>query len=400
MNARFNLKDAKAEKTKLMLIIRDGHERKIKIYTDLEVAPKDWDNSAQSYKNTHPFAKLDSERLLKWRLAAAEAIRESELTGEGLEEIKLKILSKMDKSREAQLHNDNRCYFLPYYYKWCNTPTTKREASKYLMTSYNRFSEFAKSKNPTFDEMTVAYIEEFIEWMARQGLSINTRGSHIKRLKAAMREAYIAGMHTNSTFRDYRKEQVKVDNIYLTEDEIRKIEDVKLKPGGMYTKARDLFIIGCHTALRYSDCIRITPDDIHDGIIRLKQVKTGGMVMIPCHPRVSEIIERYDGAPKMSDVVLNRNIKEVCRLAGITDKVGVRKHGEKETTYYEKWELVSSHTARRSAATNMYKAGIPTIAIMKITGHKSERVFMDYIKITNEENARMLKNNAFFNSRP
>lgn len=68
-----------------------------------------------------------------------------------------------------------------------------------------------------------------------------------------------------------------------------------------------------------------------------------------------------------------------------------------ETTYYEKWELVSSHTARRSAATNMYKAGIPTISIMKITGHKSERVFMDYIKITGEKNAQMLKNNPFFN---
>lgn len=397
MNARFNLKDAKAEKTKLMLIVRNGHERKIKIYTDLEVAPKDWDNSTQSYRSTHPFIKLDSERLLKWRLAAAEAIRESELTGEGLEEIKLKILSKMDKSREVQQDNDNNCYFLPYYYKWCSTSTTKREASKYLMTSYNRFFEFAKSKNPTFDEMTVAFIEEFIEWMAQQGLSTNTRGGHIKRLKAAMREAYITGIHTNSAFRDFRKEQVKVDNIYLTEDEIKKIEEVELKPNGMYAKARDLFIIGCHTALRYSDCIRITPNDIHDGIIRLKQVKTGSMVMIPCHPKVSEIIERYGGAPQMCDVVLNRNIKEVCRRAGITDKIGIRKHGEKETTYYEKWQLVSSHTARRSAATNMYKAGIPTIAIMKITGHKSERVFMDYIKITNEENARMLKNNTFFN---
>ena len=45
----------------------------------------------------------------------------------------------------------------------------------------------------------------------------------------------------------------------------------------------------------------------------------------------------------------------------------------------------------------MYKAGIPTIAIMKITGHKSERVFMDYIKVSGEENARMLKKNPFFN---
>ena len=53
----------------------------------------------------------------------------------------------------------------------------------------------------------------------------------------------------------------------------------------------------------------------------------------------------------------------------------------------EKWEAVSSHTARRSAATNMFKAGIPSISIMKITGHKTETQFMKYIKVSKEENA-------------
>jgi len=42
---------------------------------------------------------------------------------------------------------------------------------------------------------------------------------------------------------------------------------------------------------------------------------------------------------------------------------------------------------------DIYKAGTPTIAIMKITGHKSEKVFMDYVKVTGEENAQMLKDN-------
>ena len=48
---------------------------------------------------------------------------------------------------------------------------------------------------------------------------------------------------------------------------------------------------------------------------------------------------------------------------------------------------MKTHTARRSGATNMYLAGIPTIAIMKVTGHKTEREFMKYIKITEEQTA-------------
>ena len=48
------------------------------------------------------------------------------------------------------------------------------------------------------------------------------------------------------------------------------------------------------------------------------------------------------------------------------------------------------HTARRSFATNMYKRGFPTVAIMQITGHTTEHNFLKYIKVTKEENAEML----------
>jgi integrase len=70
--------------------------------------------------------------------------------------------------------------------------------------------------------------------------------------------------------------------------------------------------------------------------------------------------------------------------------------GKKYTITKEKWELVSSHTARRTGATNMYKAGIPTLAIMKVTGHTSESSFLKYINISKEENARMLAEHPYF----
>lgn len=393
MNAKLNLKNAKAEKTRLVLIIRDGHDRKIKMYTDMEVAPKNWDNAAQSFKRTHPYYKLDSERLLRWKTYAAEAIRESDLAGEDLERVKLRILSKIDGETETDGHDNQSC-FLPYYERWLTTETTKRAVTRQMRYSLNLFKEFLGDSNPQFNDITVKFVEGFIEWMAEKGLRANTRGCHIKRIKTAMGEAFDAGLHKSREFEKFRVEKELVENIYLSEDEIRKIEELPLS--GRKELSRDLFVIGCHTAMRFSDCIRLRPDDIKGGIIKQKQAKTGNMVSIPCHPKVMEIIRKYNGAPQVCDVLLNRDIKEICWMAGIRDKVGIRRHGEKETTYCEKWKLVSSHTARRSAATNMYKAGIPTIAIMKITGHKSEKVFMDYIKVTGEENAQMLKDNPFF----
>lgn len=86
---------------------------------------------------------------------------------------------------------------------------------------------------------------------------------------------------------------------------------------------------------------------------------------------------------------------------GITEKneVSYVENGEKKTYLVDKCDLVKTHTARRSGATNMYLTGIPTIAIMKITGHKTEKKFMKYIKITEEQTAMELMNHPYFSGR-
>jgi integrase len=54
------------------------------------------------------------------------------------------------------------------------------------------------------------------------------------------------------------------------------------------------------------------------------------------------------------------------------------------------YECISSHTARRSFATNLYLDGYPTIEIQKITGHKTETSFMKYIRVTKLDAAKRL----------
>jgi integrase len=95
---------------------------------------------------------------------------------------------------------------------------------------------------------------------------------------------------------------------------------------------------------------------------------------------------------------MNDYLKEVGQLAGLNEVVSVSKTrgGKRSDTVNEKWEIVTTHTARRSFATNAFKSGIPSISIMKITGHTTEKSLMKYIKITNEENAILMYSNDFF----
>ena len=165
-------------------------------------------------------------------------------------------------------------------------------------------------------------------------------------------------------------------------------------------KARDMFLIGAFTGLRCSDYSRLHPENIKNGIIQIRNQKTGVTTSVPVHWIVREIIGNgYDFAHPLRGQELNDQIKDVARMAGITENVLVSQNrgGKVVEAVFPKYELVSSHTARRSFATNAYKAGIPSIAIMKITGHKRESTFMRYIRVSERENAEMLKSAAFFN---
>jgi integrase len=114
---------------------------------------------------------------------------------------------------------------------------------------------------------------------------------------------------------------------------------------------------------------------------------------------VQEIIDNgYDFDHPLFEQKLNDQIKDVARIAGIDQDILVTRNagGKIVEKTYKKYERISSHTARRSFATNAYKAGIPTIAIMKVTGHKRESTFLRYIRISEKENTEMLKQSDFF----
>ena len=125
----------------------------------------------------------------------------------------------------------------------------------------------------------------------------------------------------------------------------------------------------------------------------LRQNKTGKKVVIPLHSTVKEILNKYNGKlPKpMTNQKFNVYLKQAAKKAEINEpcKKTVLEEGLRVEKTVKKHEIISSHTARRSFCTNAYKDDIPSLAIMAISGHKTERAFLKYIKTDAKEHAEI-----------
>jgi integrase len=246
-----------------------------------------------------------------------------------------------------------------------------------------------------WEDLDMEFYDGFVHYLIKKGYAKNTIGARVKNLKVFCNAAYARKVHSSTDYSNFKKPTEESYNIYLNEKELTTIFELDLTQNPHLDRARDTFIIGCWTGCRYSDLHKVSEDNIRDGSIYMEQQKTQNRVIVPIHNMVKLILEKYNGtAPsKISNQKFNEYIKKVCEKAELTDKIskGITKGGKRKTEVKEKWEMVASHTMRRSFATNLYKSGFPSISIMAITGHKSEKAFYSYIKVNEEEHAEMLR---------
>jgi integrase len=153
--------------------------------------------------------------------------------------------------------------------------------------------------------------------------------------------------------------------------------------------------------MRYSDYSTLTSDNFtKDYIVKITK-KTKSKVTIPIHDYVREIIDKYNGdlSFSLSLQYFNRSIKYICKQIGFNNDIrfNYTRGGKLITETKKEWELISSHTARRSAATNMYQtARMKTYEIMQLTGHSTEKSFFRYIKTSDEDRAKQIAGDNYF----
>lgn len=282
---------------------------------------------------------------------------------------------------------------------------------KSMRNFVTRFHEYQKLKRRTidFNDIDRNFYNDFVNFFIKKDFSPNTIGRNIKYLKGFMRAAKEEGLHNNSAteHKDFTSFKAEVQEIYLTDDELKTLYELDLGRQPTLDVARDVFLVGCYTAQRYSDYSAINEKNIRclEGgicVIDLTQKKTGERVIIPVRPELAAILEKYGfNLPHTYEQKINARIKEVCQLAGIDELITIHliRGGKNLSETLPKYKLVKTHTARRSGATNMYLAGIPTIDIMKLTGHRTESEFLKYIKVTKEETAHKLLLHPYFSGK-
>lgn len=153
------------------------------------------------------------------------------------------------------------------------------------------------------------------------------------------------------------------------------------------------------TGQRYSDYSRLSSDNIKGDHIHIVQKKTKNKAVVPLTEYVKEIFAKYGGKMPRARCIqyFDKAIKGVCKKIGIDEIIVYEEEraGEIVVVKRPKYEMISSHTARRTFITNMNKNNVPSAKTRKCTGHKSTACFDRYDRMTLEENAKSLSGNGF-----
>lgn len=386
---------------KSMLMLRYTHKKRVTYFTTHKnIDETYWDAKRQCVKRSYP----GSDRFNIYIKTVQQKV-EDIVNGLMIErkDPNIYIVKQMYQQQKEQKEKVTCFTFFEYADKYINERSDRAPATiKSYKTTLNKLKEYQEYARTSLDwhSFTMEFYHDFKEFYTEvQGFTNNGFGKVIKILKSILNDASSNGynMYNHYKHKNFKASKEDVDHIYLNENELQKLIDLDLSKQKKMDKIRDLFIVGCYTGLRFSDFSQLRPEHIVGNTIRIKTQKTDHWVTIPLFGPVKAIIEKYKDTshvlPKsVTNQTMNRRLKELGQMGGINDNVlTVRKSGNKRIENVQsKYDLITTHSARRSFATNMFKRGIPSRVIMQITGHKTEKAFATYIKVSQEENAKLM----------
>jgi len=416
----FRIKDPKSKTdTPIILDYSFGRGNRLRYSTGFKVLPNNWDSGKQRIraKSTIKNREDINYKLLELK---SEFIKEV-----GKLELSLKINKKelrriLDEvSGRKVIKEDRPQTFFEFADSYIESRKSQLENAKSIRLSpitvksyqqtINRLKDFNKEKQYALDfhNINLDFYYSFIGFLEEGSYSLNTIGKHIKNLKTILNRATALGLNLNLQYKqnEFKTFTEVTTEIYLNTDEIDKFYNIDLSDKPHWEKARDIFIIGYYTGQRVSDYNRLTNECIKSfnekKVFEIFQQKTNKTVYIPIHKRVWEIMEkRYNG--KLPSMMAHKDINKYIKLVGEKleiDEVIIYEYTEGGVRVKEpvpKYNMIETHTARRSFCTNLYLMKIPIIDIMAITGHTTEKEFYKYIRITPKERAVKIANNAFF----
>ena len=325
-------------------------------------------------------------------------------------EIKIKelfryiLLNEIPVSKDyinAQIKSDFKrivikCEFFSCYEEFIEVHSSTRALNtlKSYRTALNFVKDFQESKGfqVRFDSLGINFFEEFRNYAFEDREVLNNYFAKlIATLKTFMRWASDKGYHESIDYLKFKASEQEIEVVYLTMDELMKLYNHEFKSHKL-EKVRDVYCFGAFTGLRYSDLKNLKASNIFENHISMTIKKTQTVShKVPLNNFSKSILEKYidtifEPIPQISDVKFNKYIKECCAKAQINDPVTITRYiGQKRMDKtVPKYELVTSHTARKTFVTNSLVLGMKEMVVRNITGHKKETSFKRYVKIAED----------------
>ena len=377
-NSKFYLKDKKSNKETIILLYFNFNNNVLKYSSKISIKPNIWNDKTCRVKHQSQ-QSLEINKHLQRIEDSILDIYHKLITNNKL--INKKILkSELDIVLERDMKQDFFAYMKLYINQKHELKlSTKRDYNQTfnVLREFEAFSGYLVS----FDSINLDFYNRFKDYILNSlNQSINTFGKRVKTVISVMNYATDIGVNKNLEYQKkaFKVLSKKVNRIYLTVEEIEKLQNVNLKCSKL-DKIRNIFLLMCYLGIRFSDYNKISKNNINDNYLDIRMHKTNEQVSIPIHPLALQIILKYEYVlPKFSNQELNKQIKNICKIAEINEQINI------DNKTFSKYELITCHTARRTFATNGYLSDVPVRDLMRITGHKKESTFLNYVQVKRE----------------
>lgn len=369
MNVKFYIDGPKEPKTIYLKI----HSLSIKISTKQKVKTPQWDKKKQRGKSLYTLNQL----LDTLEKIAITATQQNIL--DNISTTKTNITQAI--AQETGLYKKTK-EITTFYTFSLNIIDTSNWSQGYT----NQFSSWLNIFNKRYPNITFdRFNYQWYRTYKNEGLTnykINTFSGHWKKLKRVLDDAHYGGIKVDQSYRKIKVASEPSFKVYLTTEEVDTWYQSLPSLTGPHYNASVLFLIGCFSGMRYSDFKSIKCNTIYiesEVYYRITTEKTKTSVTIPGNESLNHLLTI--DAHEISNQKMNKYLKESAQTIGIDTPI----HINDDTI--PKYDLIQTHTARRTFATNAYIQGIPINFIMSITGHKTEKEFRKYIKIDDLKSA-------------
>lgn len=254
----------------------------------------------------------------------------------------------------------------------------------------NLLSEYQEQNKKKYrvKEVNSSFAMNLLTYLDSKDYAPSYQQKILSNIKTVCNNAQRNGIDVSLQLQDIKISNVKNEFInYLTEEEINNIDNLILTNEAL-NNARKWILLGAYIGQRGNDLVNLTEKNIiaKNGrkYFSLQQEKTGKPIHIPFNSKIEKLIQ--EGFPYHLSINgengLNKRFKEIGKLANIDEVVKGKKMCKKAKRWvygeYPKHEILRTHDLRRSFATNLY-GKLPSVVIMAITGHSTEKMLLRYI---------------------